>query len=199
MADDDGIARDRSDAVTERTAFGDSASRNSRPGTMEFRSRVYEMHAAGASDYAIAKALGYSRTAVRNAREVLKLTANYVRGWPEGCGVNGRRGGPVVAGCVALLLIAGSAQGHSFYTELQRPDGGGSCCSSTDCRPVQPCLTTNKRSGFMADGVCEEIPANKVLPVASPDGELHACYFTQWTFGGSPTHHILCIIQAGQS
>ena len=56
----------------------------------------------------------------------------------------------------ALSLPVDAQEGHlgsghdkwhqSFYNTLQRPDGKGSCCNLTDCRPT---------SGRSVDGHCE--------------------------------------------
>jgi transposase-like protein len=144
---------------------------------------VRRLHARGLSDMAIARELRAGRTTVRDARVALGLQTH----------------SPRAVAALALLLFASGAQAHDWYAELKRPDTGTSCCSGQDCRPVDPCNISDHETGMLLDGVCERIPHDKILPIPSPDGQIHACYLTRTpaVTGGKPEHTILCVIEGG--
>lgn len=93
-----------------------------------------------------------------------------------------------------ILALPIQARSHSWYTELQRRDGGGSCCSDSDCHPVGECVLGDGKGGLAIEGRCLEIPRNKVLGLPSPDGMTHACWVHM---NGEPS--ILCVILGGQT
>lgn len=144
-----------------------------------------ELHAQRLSDYEIGRRLGHNGSVIRRARMRLGLPANY------------RYNGVPTAVMLAACLFSSAASSHDWYTELKRPDTGGSCCSGVDCHKVDPCKVNDRELGAMLDGVCERLPRDKVLPLSSPDGELHVCYITNWTVSGTPKHSILCVVEGG--
>jgi len=70
-------------------------------------------------------------------------------------------------------------QGHDqwhrgFYNTLQRPDGKGSCCNLTDCRPTSV-RTSNGHYEIMKDGRWIPLPIDRVIKRTAPDGGAHIC------------------------
>ena len=104
--------------------------------------------------------------------------------------------------CFALPMPAEAQDGHlghghekwhqSFYMTLQRPDGKGSCCNLTDCRPT---------SGRMVDDHYEvkvndawiSVPQTKIVHRSAPDGGFHVC--APYNFKGGP-NELYCVIIA---
>jgi hypothetical protein len=81
------------------------------------------------------------------------------------------------AGVAALVLAAGcgGAGAHEWYTGLQRPDVGGSCCGGQDCHPTSMCVLPGGKEGLTAAWGCIPIPRDKVVGTSSPDGATHIC------------------------
>jgi hypothetical protein len=92
---------------------------------------------------------------------------------------------------ILLLLAAGPAQAHSWYSELKDKEGR-SCCSQKDCRRVDMCSPAGGGEGLLIEGRCFKVPYDKVLDKPSPDGEVHACWNLR---DGEP--NILCVIFMG--
>lgn len=88
-----------------------------------------------------------------------------------------RRGMILGAACFGLIgFVAGSAQGHSWYS--------GACCSDKDCAPITPDRVTWTREGWLVTlgpgdhpmsgrPLSEIVPFDQVLP--SQDSDFHAC------------------------
>jgi hypothetical protein len=83
-----------------------------------------------------------------------------------------------VAVAIALGLLSSPASAHGWYTDLKIPAGpmaGSSCCDSSDCKPTTYCVLPNGKQGIVSRFGCEAIPWDRVLGIASPDGEPHLC------------------------
>jgi hypothetical protein len=98
--------------------------------------------------------------------------------------------------CVLLLLVLATttAEAHSWYFGL-RDTAGRSCCNDQDCRPVGLCVLPDHKEGLLIEGTCRPIPWDKVLDIASPDGNAHACWNHIAT---RPNPNVLCVILPGQ-
>ncbi len=81
----------------------------------------------------------------------------------------------VVAAVALVCLPSAAASAHEWYSGLTEPNSFRSCCGEYDCAPVAMCATSDGKEGIAPGGVCRSIPWDKVLGVASPDGEAHAC------------------------
>lgn len=98
-------------------------------------------------------------------------------------------------GSVALasLLVGSVADAHDWYSGLTS-NAGQSCCNERDCRQVPYRLShAGAREEIHANGRWWPIEWDKVLPIASPDGEAHACWDNP---RGKPRFR--CIILPGQ-
>ena len=95
--------------------------------------------------------------------------------------------GGAIALAFALTLFIGYAAaqegyiGHdhdkwheSFYRTLKRPDGNGSCCNLSDCRPTS-IRSNHGRYEIKKDGRWIPIPMEKVVRRTAPDGGAHIC------------------------
>jgi hypothetical protein len=91
----------------------------------------------------------------------------------------------VFAFVLAAFITYGAAQegyighGHDkwhqgFYSTLKRPDGKGSCCNLTDCRPTS-IRSSNGRYEIKKDGRWIPVPMEKIIKKAAPDGGAHVC------------------------
>jgi hypothetical protein len=95
-------------------------------------------------------------------------------------------GGAIVLAFVLTLFIgyATAQEGHighghdtwhqSFYSTLKRPDGKGSCCNLTDCRPTS-IRSNNGRYEIKKDGRWIPVQMEKVVRKTAPDGGAHIC------------------------
>jgi hypothetical protein len=94
-----------------------------------------------------------------------------------------------VATAASLLLAAGcgGAEAHDFYTGLQRPDVGGSCCNGQDCHPTSMCVLPDGKEGIVAAWGCIGVPWDKVVGMSSPDGGAHICEMPDRRF-------VLCVV-----
>jgi hypothetical protein len=97
----------------------------------------------------------------------------------------------VVLLCVAcflgLLMAAAFAQDrgdhdtfHLWYRGLKSPEGQG-CCNERDCHPVASRYTAEGPEGgwvleILIRNRWVKVPQDRILPVSSPDGGVHACY-----------------------
>lgn len=107
-----------------------------------------------------------------------------------------------LAALAAMTTLAVAQDGHvgmgherwhqGFYMQLQRPDGKGSCCNLSDCRPT---------SGRAIDGHYEvkvngdwvRVPPVKILRRSAPDGGFHVC--AGHMFRGNPDE-LYCVVVA---
>jgi hypothetical protein len=67
---------------------------------------------------------------------------------------------------------------HDWYSDLKVPTGpqqGQSCCGGGDCRPTRYCTLPSGKQGVVSRFGCVAIPWDKVLGIASPDGQPHLC------------------------
>jgi len=88
-------------------------------------------------------------------------------------------------------------QGHekwhqSFYMTLQRPDGKGSCCNLTDCRPTSGRMVDDHYE-IKVNGAWISVPQSKILHKSAPDGGFHVC--APYNFKGRPDE-LYCVIIA---
>ncbi len=89
------------------------------------------------------------------------------------------------AGWLAIVSSTALAQGdhdafHSWYQGLRSPEGD-SCCNAGDCHPVASRFVRAGREGhwileIRIDERWVKVPKDRILPQASPDGAVHACY-----------------------
>ena len=63
---------------------------------------------------------------------------------------------------------------QDFYATLRRNDGGGPCCSMTDCRPTQS-RKVNGSYEVKLDGAWISVPEEVINHVIAPDGGAHVC------------------------
>jgi hypothetical protein len=81
---------------------------------------------------------------------------------------------------------------QSFYHALQRPDGKGSCCNLTDCRP-----TSGRSIGghyeVKVNGAWILVPESKIIRRSAPDSGYHVC--APYNFNGHP-EELYCVILA---
>ena len=90
-------------------------------------------------------------------------------------------------------LGAGHAKWHqSFYNALQRPDGKGSCCNLTDCRPTSG-RTVADHYEVKVNGAWISVPPTKIIRRSAPDGGYHVC--APYHFKGNP-EELYCVIVA---
>jgi hypothetical protein len=85
---------------------------------------------------------------------------------------------------LALSFSAYAQEGHlgsghdkwhqSFYSSLQRPDGKGSCCNLTDCRPTSG-RTVDGHYEVKVNGSWISVPQSKIIRRSAPDGGYHVC------------------------
>ena len=81
---------------------------------------------------------------------------------------------------------------QSFYNALQRPDGKGSCCNLTDCRPTSG-RTIDDHYEVKVNGAWISVPATKIIHRSAPDGGYHVC--APYNFKGNP-EELYCVIVA---
>src|SRR5262249_48707549 len=109
--------------------------------------------------------------------------------------------GTMRPGFIVLLFALSHAQegylgsGHdkwhqSFYRMLQRPDGKGSCCNLTDCRPTSG-RTVDGHYEVKVNGAWVSVPQTKIIRQAAPDGGYHVC--APYNFKGQP-EELYCVI-----
>src|SRR5437660_3856914 len=72
---------------------------------------------------------------------------------------------------------------QSFYNTLARPDGKGSCCNLTDCRPTSG-RTVDGHYEVKVDGAWISVPQSKIIRQSAPDGGYHVC--APYNFRGHP-------------
>jgi hypothetical protein len=88
---------------------------------------------------------------------------------------------------------AGHDQWHrSFYNTLQRPDGKGSCCNLTDCRPTS-IRTINGQYEIKKDGRWIPLPYDKIIKRLAPDGGAHICA-PESSSKAFPADEVFCVI-----
>jgi len=88
---------------------------------------------------------------------------------------------------------AGHDKWHqSFYNALQRPDGKGSCCNLTDCRPTSG-RTVDDHYEVKVNGAWISVPQTKIIHRSAPDGGYHVC--APYNFKGNP-EELYCVIVA---
>src|SRR6266545_1626346 len=87
----------------------------------------------------------------------------------------------------------GHDQWHqSFYNTLQRPDGKGSCCNLTDCRPTS-IRTINGRYEIKKDGRWIPLPYAKIIKRLAPDGGAHICA-PESSSKAFPADEVFCVV-----
>ena len=91
------------------------------------------------------------------------------------------------------MLGHGHEKWHqSFYMTLQRPDGKGSCCNLTDCRPTSG-RAVDDHYEVKVNGAWISVPQSKILHKQAPDGGFHVC--APYNFKGQPDE-LYCVIIA---
>jgi hypothetical protein len=81
---------------------------------------------------------------------------------------------------------------QGFYMTLQRPDGKGSCCNLTDCRPTSGRVVDDHYE-VKVNGAWISVPPSKIIHRAAPDGGYHVC--APYNFKGRP-EDLYCVIVA---
>lgn len=86
----------------------------------------------------------------------------------------------------------------SFYNKLMRPDGKGSCCNMTDCRPTS-IRDAGDHQEIMKDGRWIRLDPSKIVRDAAPDGRPHICAPNSPPPGGNPLYSfdadvVYCIV-----
>jgi hypothetical protein len=105
-----------------------------------------------------------------------------------------------VLGLVGPLVAAAvnSATAHDWYSRLKDANGL-TCCNNRDCRPVAYCACADGGQCIEFDRQCVPIPWDRVLPLASPDGQPHACWWPSTPYLGTTEPMIFCVILPGVS
>ena len=81
---------------------------------------------------------------------------------------------------------------QSIYYGLQRPDGKGSCCNLTDCRPTSG-RSVDGHYEVKVNGAWIPVPQSKIIRRSAPDGGYHVC--APYNFKGYP-EQLYCVILA---
>ena len=117
-----------------------------------------------------------------------------------------------IACSIGLYGLDAAAQGrgdhdtfHTWYRGLKSPEGEG-CCNERDCHPV---AFRYEAAGPQGAWVLEilirnrwvKVPNDRILPLSSPDGGVHACYSDPAPFMTevNPGLVIRCVIVGGLS
>ena len=117
-----------------------------------------------------------------------------------------------IACSIGLYGLDAAAQGtgdhdtfHTWYRGLKSPEGEG-CCNERDCHPV---AFRYEAAGPQGAWVLEilirnrwvKVPQDRILPLSSPDGGVHACYSDPAPFMTevNPGLVIRCVIVGGLS
>jgi len=91
---------------------------------------------------------------------------------------------------------------HSWYRSLRSPEGD-SCCNEKDCHPVEHQYVEAPDGGWILEiligGRWVPVPKDRILPQASPDGGVHACYSDPAPFMTEtrPGLIIRCVVTGG--
>jgi hypothetical protein len=91
------------------------------------------------------------------------------------------------------VVPSGGVDAHDWYTKLQQPGTGRSCCGQFDCRPLLSWQIRYSASGtmqFLLDDQWRDVDPAVILELPSPDGRVHAC----WNSAGK---RLLCVILPG--
>jgi hypothetical protein len=69
---------------------------------------------------------------------------------------------------------------HRWYQGLRSPEGEG-CCNARDCHPVVSRYSwEGPQGGWVLEILIRnrwvKVPEDRILPLSSPDGGVHACY-----------------------
>jgi len=90
-------------------------------------------------------------------------------------------------------LGSGHEKWHqSFYNTTQQPDGKGSCCNLTDCRPTSG-RSVDGHYEIKVNGIWISVPQTKIIRRSAPDGGYHVC--APYNFKGQP-EELYCVILA---
>jgi hypothetical protein len=94
---------------------------------------------------------------------------------------------------------------HHWYRGLKSPEGEG-CCNERDCHPVASRYAAEGPEGawvleILIRNRWVKVPEDRILPVSSPDGGVHACYSDPAPFMTeiNPGLIIRCVIVGGLS
>jgi hypothetical protein len=92
---------------------------------------------------------------------------------------------------------------HTWYRGLRSPEGEG-CCNEGDCHPVGSRYTRAEPEGawvleILIHNRWVKVPKDRILPLSSPDGSVHACYSDPAPFmtETNPGLIIRCVIVGG--
>jgi hypothetical protein len=105
------------------------------------------------------------------------------------------------AAALTVMLEAGPATAHDWYSDLKTPQGL-SCCSDRDCHPVGYRYSRETGHEIEILGYWVHIDPSVILPVSSPDGQTHACYMPSWSTGMAGSKVVFtvhCVILGGMS
>lgn len=75
----------------------------------------------------------------------------------------------------SCLFLSQTADAHDWYTPLANPSGQA-CCGATDCMPRE----ARVHDGIFqmkVNGVWYSVPKSNILPIESPDGQTHGCFW----------------------
>jgi hypothetical protein len=93
---------------------------------------------------------------------------------------------------------------HSWYQGLRSPEGE-SCCNAKDCRPVASRFVQGSAAGAILEIQIGSrwipVPKDRILPLSSPDGGVHACYSDPAPFMTETTPGLVirCVVTGGLS
>ncbi len=97
---------------------------------------------------------------------------------------------------------AGHDKFHQWYQGLRSPEGE-SCCNDKDCHPVDARYVRGGEGLWHLEikirGRWVLVPPGRILPQASPDGGVHACYSDSFMMEVDPGLIIRCVVTGGLS
>jgi hypothetical protein len=106
--------------------------------------------------------------------------------------------------CARLVASAGTlaltppAEAHDWYTELASPSGEA-CCTRRDCEAADHRYdTVSGRLEVRVAGMWVPVDRGALLPVPSPDGRTHVCWWRHWTIDKRMKPEIRCVILPGE-
>jgi hypothetical protein len=89
-----------------------------------------------------------------------------------------------------VVILAGSASSHEFYSSTRDPVSNSNCCGGNDCASIPPGWVTQDRDGFHIVLTLEQskkvnpksqLPIDAFVPWSriqrSPDFDVHLCIY----------------------
>jgi hypothetical protein len=109
-----------------------------------------------------------------------------------------------VASLSLLLLVLSlsprAADAHDWYWGLASPATGERCCTDRDCQAVGHRYSPEGHGlEVEIEGAWVPVAPGTLLPIPSPDGRAHACFWRRWTLDRRMVPEIRCVILPGEA